>query len=154
MLSRFSHVQLVVTPWTAAHQAPLSVEFSRQEYGSRLPFPPPGDLPDPGIKLDSKNKQKTPTKQKPLLKNGQRASIDNSPKKTLRTAQRYTKTCSTSLIRRKMQIHICKYTNAKPQRGVNSHLLGQQLQKIVKITSVDKDVNKSDHVYTLGRNAK
>ena len=53
-----------------------------------------------------------------------------------------------------MQIHICKYTNAKPQRGVNSHLLGQQLQKIVKITSVDKDVNKSDHVYTLGRNAK
>ena len=38
------------TLWTVAHQAPLSVEFSRQEYRSRLPFPPPGHLPDPGIK--------------------------------------------------------------------------------------------------------
>ena len=36
-------------PWTVAHQAPLSMEFSRQEYWSGLPFPPPGDLPDPGI---------------------------------------------------------------------------------------------------------
>ena len=39
----------VVTPWTAAHQAPLSMEFSRQEYWSRLPFPFPGDLPNPGM---------------------------------------------------------------------------------------------------------
>ena len=38
------------TPWTVARQAPLSVEFSRQEYWSGLPFPSPGDLPDPGIK--------------------------------------------------------------------------------------------------------
>ena len=37
-------------PWTAAHQAPLSMGFSRQEYWSRLPCPPPGDLPYPGIK--------------------------------------------------------------------------------------------------------
>ena len=37
------------TPWTSAHQAPLSVGFSRQEYWSGLPFPSPGDLPDPGI---------------------------------------------------------------------------------------------------------
>ena len=36
--------------WTAAHQAPLSMGFSRQEFWSGLPFPPPGDLPDPGIK--------------------------------------------------------------------------------------------------------
>ena len=43
-----SHVQLFVTPWTVAHQAPLSLEFSRQEYWSGLPFPPPGDLPNPG----------------------------------------------------------------------------------------------------------
>ena len=50
MLSR---VWLFVTLWTVAHQAPLSMEFSRQEYGSWLPFPPPGDLPDPGIKLAS-----------------------------------------------------------------------------------------------------
>ena len=37
------------TPWTAACQAPVSMEFSRQEYWSGLPFPPPGDLPNPGI---------------------------------------------------------------------------------------------------------
>ena len=37
------------TPWTVAHQAPPSMGFSRQEYWSGLPFPPPGDLPDPGI---------------------------------------------------------------------------------------------------------
>ena len=39
-----------VTPWTAIRQAPLSMKFSRQEYWSGLPCPPPGDLPDPGIK--------------------------------------------------------------------------------------------------------
>ena len=38
-----------MTPWTVAHQAPLSMEFSRQEYWSGLPFPSPEDLPDPGI---------------------------------------------------------------------------------------------------------
>ena len=41
------------TLWTVAHQAPLSMEFSRQEYWSGLPFPSPGDLPDSGIKLTS-----------------------------------------------------------------------------------------------------
>ena len=46
----FSHVQLFGTPWTVAYQAPPSMEFSRQEYWSGLPFPSPGDLPDPGIK--------------------------------------------------------------------------------------------------------
>ena len=44
-----SCVRLFVTLWTVAHQAPLSMGFPRQEYWSRLPFPPPGDLPDPGI---------------------------------------------------------------------------------------------------------
>ena len=48
-----SHVQLFVTPWTVAHKTPLSMKFSRQEYLSGLPFPPPGDLPNPGIKLAS-----------------------------------------------------------------------------------------------------
>ena len=38
-----------MTPWTIAHQSPLSMEFSRQEYWSGLPFPPPGDIPNPGI---------------------------------------------------------------------------------------------------------
>ena len=46
MLSR---VWLFATPWTVAHQAPLSMLFSRQEYFSRRPFPSPRDLPDPGI---------------------------------------------------------------------------------------------------------
>ena len=45
----FSCVWLFVTPWTIAHQTPLSVEFSRQEYWSGLPFPSPEDLPHPGI---------------------------------------------------------------------------------------------------------
>ena len=45
-----SLVQLCATPWTVAHQAPLSMGFPRQEYWSGLPFPPPEDLPDPGIK--------------------------------------------------------------------------------------------------------
>ena len=48
VLSCFSSVQLLVTPWTAAHQTPLSMGFSRQEYWSGLPCPPPGDLPDSG----------------------------------------------------------------------------------------------------------
>ena len=39
--------------WNVAHQAPLSLEFSRQEYWSSLPFPPPGDLPYPGIEVAS-----------------------------------------------------------------------------------------------------
>ena len=46
MLSYFSYVPLFVTPWIIAHQAPLSMEFSRQEYCSACPCPPPGDLPD------------------------------------------------------------------------------------------------------------
>ena len=43
-----SHVQLPATPWAVAHQAPLSMGFSRQEHWSGLPFTSPGDLPDPG----------------------------------------------------------------------------------------------------------
>ena len=50
MLCHFSPVQLFTTPWTIARQAPLSVGFSRHEYCSGLPCPPPGTLPDPGIK--------------------------------------------------------------------------------------------------------
>ena len=44
------HVLFFATPWMVARQAPLSMEFSRQEYWTLLPFTPPGDLPDPGIK--------------------------------------------------------------------------------------------------------
>ena len=48
-----SHVQLSAAAWTVAYQASLSVEFSKQEYWSGVPFPTPGDLPDPGIKPTS-----------------------------------------------------------------------------------------------------
>ena len=48
-----SHVWLFATPWTVAHQAPLSMGFSRQEYWSGLPLPSPGDLPPPGIEPES-----------------------------------------------------------------------------------------------------
>ena len=48
-----SHVRLFATPWTVAHQAPLSIGFSRHGYRNGLPLPSPGDLPDPGIKTAS-----------------------------------------------------------------------------------------------------
>ena len=48
-----SRAQLFVTPWTVTYQALLSMGFSRQEYWSGLPFPSPGDLPDPAIKPGS-----------------------------------------------------------------------------------------------------
>ena len=50
---QLSRVQLLATPWTVAHQAPLSTGFSRQQYLSGLPFPSPGDLPNPGINFAS-----------------------------------------------------------------------------------------------------
>ena len=53
VLSRFCHVLLFATLWTVAHQGPLSMRFSKQEHWSRLPCPPPGDLPNPGIKPTS-----------------------------------------------------------------------------------------------------
>ena len=51
VLSCFSRVQLFATPRTVAHQATLSMGFSRQEYWRELPFPSPGDLPNPGSNL-------------------------------------------------------------------------------------------------------
>ena len=48
-----SCIRLFETPWTVAYQAPLSAGFSRQKYWSRLPFPYPGNLPDPGIEPGS-----------------------------------------------------------------------------------------------------
>ena len=53
MLSHFSHVQLFASLWTVACQAPVSMEFSRKAYWDGLPCPPPGDLPDPGVKFMS-----------------------------------------------------------------------------------------------------
>ena len=70
----FHHIQLFVTLWTVPFQAPLSTGFSQQEFWSGLPFPAPGDLPDPGIKpaslvrpalaggLDHKRRQGSPSR--------------------------------------------------------------------------------------------
>ena len=52
-MKSLSRVRLFVIPWTVAHQAPLSMEFSWQEYWSGLPFPSSGDLPDPGFEPGS-----------------------------------------------------------------------------------------------------
>ena len=52
-MKSLSHVQLFATPWTVAYQDPPSMGFSRQKYCSGLPFPSPGDLPDPGIEPGS-----------------------------------------------------------------------------------------------------
>ena len=48
-LKLLSWVQLFMAPWTMAHQAPLPMEFSKQKYWSGLPFPSPGDFPNPGL---------------------------------------------------------------------------------------------------------
>ena len=53
VLSCFSHFHPFAPSWTVARQAPLSMGFSRQEYWSELPFPSPGDLPNPGIESAS-----------------------------------------------------------------------------------------------------
>ena len=63
-----SHVQPFGAPWTLTHQAPSSMGFSRQEYWSGLPFPSPGDLPNPGIKLRSPALQADASTSEPLGK--------------------------------------------------------------------------------------
>ena len=63
-----SHIQLFVTWWTVACQAPLSMIFSRQEYWNGFPFPPSGDLPNPGFKPGSSALQADPYKGRRFLK--------------------------------------------------------------------------------------
>ena len=78
-----SRVPLCATPWTVAYQAPLSMKFSRQEYWSGLPFPSPGDLPNPGIKPGSPALQadtlpsKPPGKPLYCIKNSHIMSIEH-----------------------------------------------------------------------------
>ena len=67
-MKSLNNVQLFATPWTVAHQAPLSRRFSRQEYWSGLPFPSPGDLPSPGIKPGSPPSQADALSSEPLGK--------------------------------------------------------------------------------------
>ena len=67
-----SVIHLFVTSWTVAHQAPLSMGFSRQEYCNELPFPSPGDLPDPGIEPGSPTLQADSLPSEPPGKSGTR----------------------------------------------------------------------------------
>ena len=64
-MKSLSLVQLFATPWTVAQQAPPSMEFSRQEYWSGLPFPSPGVLPDLGIEPGSPALQEDALPSKP-----------------------------------------------------------------------------------------
>ena len=74
-----SCVRLFATPWTVAYQAPLSMGFSRQEYWSGLPFPSPGDLPDPGIEPGSPALQADAvTKSCPILCDTMNCSLPGS----------------------------------------------------------------------------
>ena len=79
-----SCVPLFVTPWTIAHQALLSMELSRQEYWSRLPFPSPGDLPNPGTEFRSPALQGDSLPFEPyyLLKRGSPNCISFKPHNT------------------------------------------------------------------------
>ena len=71
-----SRVQLFVTPCTLAHQAPPSMGFSRKEYWSGLPFPSPGDLPDPGIGPGSPTLQADALTSEPPGKPLQQGAVD------------------------------------------------------------------------------
>ena len=72
-MKSYNGVRLFVTPWTVAHQAPPSMGFSKQEYWSGLPLPPPGDLPGPGIEPRSPALQAdTLTSEPPGKPNGSR----------------------------------------------------------------------------------
>ena len=83
-MKSLSRVQLFVTPWTVAHQAPTSMGFSRQEYWSGSPFPTPGDLPNPGIKPRTPTLQadslpsEPPGKPSPLLMQEQNEEVSAS----------------------------------------------------------------------------
>ena len=70
VLSFFSHARLFATPWTAAHQAPLSMGFPRQEYWSGLPFPPAGDLADLWSSLVGRGWQLSPQQRNTLISDG------------------------------------------------------------------------------------
>ena len=84
------HVQLFATPWTVTRQAPPSMGFSRQEYWRGLPFPPPGDLPDTGIKPVSPALAggffTTEPPERPLLSHFSRVPLSATPRTVARQA--------------------------------------------------------------------
>ena len=85
----FSHVRLFATPWTVAYQAPLSMEFSRQEWWNGLLFPSPGDLPNPGIEPGSPALQANALPSEPPGKPGMSISKCISVPKPMYTEAHY-----------------------------------------------------------------
>ena len=81
-MKSLSRVQLSVTPWTVAYQSPQSMEFSRQEYWSGLPFPSPGDLPNSGIKPRSPALQADALLSEPPGKSNKQTNIKKEKKNT------------------------------------------------------------------------
>ena len=77
-MKSLSRVQIFVTPWTITYQAPLTMGFSRQEYWSGLPFPSPGDLPNPGIELRSPVLQADALPSEPPLNSGLQVASQNA----------------------------------------------------------------------------
>ena len=80
-----SRVRFFAIPWTVAHRAPPSMEFSRQEYWSGLPFPSPGDLPDPGIEPGSSSLRADALPSKPPGKPQMNLSMKQKPAPRQRT---------------------------------------------------------------------
>ena len=122
------------TPWTVAHQAPLSTGFSRQKYWSGLPFPSPGDLPNPEIEPSS-----------PALQAGTLTS--KSPGKPQR---RHTWLINTW---KDAQHHwLLEKCKSRPQWAITSHLSKWLSSKRPQITNAGEDVEKSEPLYTVGGN--
>ena len=85
-----SRVRLFETPWTVAHQAPPSMGFSRQEYWSGLPFPSPGNLPNPGIEPRSLALQADALTSEPPGKQGLTKYIQSLERKKIFHLEYYT----------------------------------------------------------------
>ena len=86
-----SRVRLFVTPWTSVYQTPPSMGFSRPEYWSGLPFPSPGDLPDPGIEPRSPTLQADAlTSEPPFMKHLLNARLFSNSSRTTCQAGHFT----------------------------------------------------------------
>ena len=134
-----SHVRLFVTPWTAARQAPLSLGFSRQEYWSGLPCPPPGDLPNPGIEPRSPALQvdSLPTELpgKPIIHNKTRkSSQENACLRLYQELQSWNSLIQSTVFRKKhlnfaFTVHLggCSMSTRRDSSSICSTVLGWML---------------------------
>ena len=129
-----SRVRLFATPWTVAYQAPPSTEFSRQEYWSGLPFPSPGDLPNPEIEPGS------PAFQADAL-------TSEPPGKQYYTAKRILIYSIRTETRRPVSLGLTSAGNI-PTSGDSSFLLFCTSLVLNKYTNV-KSMNNEDKVYLI-----